>query len=133
MERGGIEEQEVVDGREGSVKMQSYLVWKSEKMRVEGKRTERRSGESGGTGTRSWLAVAESKRLHSPLLPGVRGRFRRRGANHGPISSPHSDTPNPLLDSRLWILDPSTLTKEKCRPGHRKLDGVGRYREQRQD
>lgn len=34
-----------------------------EKMRVEGKRTERRSGESGGTGTRSWLAVdwAETK------------------------------------------------------------------------
>lgn len=47
-------------------------------MRVEGKRTERRSGEPAGTGTRSLLAVAET--------------HNRVNGRHGPISSPDGST-----------------------------------------
>lgn len=73
-------------------------------MRVERKRTERRSGESGWDGELAWLAVAES-RDNRKKMPPANGRLIWRHTN------PHGH-PAP---STMWILYPSSR-RAKYRP-----------------
>lgn len=90
------------DGREGLVKLlmakagQLCLVWKNEKMRVERKRTERRSGESGWDGELDWLAVAESRDNRKKMASANRRHQWRHTNPHG----------HPAPSTR-WILYPS--------------------------